>query len=433
MLPNLKNYLSQESGYLIHYFQKHLLEKDKKESTSSNHKKTVQLFTEIWYNLKEIEHSLKEKKELYHFQIKKINTVTQIPKPRNFNSKGFPEKIRRHIEETSVYQLEYRFSLLGRNITVHFVLEEPNLDVSMDVFSEYIEKMIVWLTLIDKYASKRCSRNLTIYIYLTSLVKMLPSSTIDIIDENHANTAFTYTCLPVSEIVIFRKEEWFKVFLHETFHNFGLDFSGMNNDYCREKILSLFPVNSEVNLYEAYTEFWAETMNCLLSSFFLNENNNKNKNDLNAFLSVSFQLLDLERTFSFFQMVKVLDFMGLLYQDLYTKSGQSQIKRTAFYKENTSILAYYVLTTVLMNNYEDFIVWCDRHHFSLFDFKKTISHQREFCDYIADHYKTKSFLERTRSMENQLKKVKKAKTSTGLLFLKNNMRMTVLEPISNVR
>jgi len=427
--------MTPESEFLIRYFQKKTFEKEKKETNGSNHKKTEILFTELFEEMQKIEDSLLQKKELYSFQIKRINTVSQIPKPSNFNSKGFPEKIRRHIEETTVYQIEYRFSLSGRNIVVHFVLEEPSLDLSMDVFSEYIEKMIVWLTLIDKYASKRCSRTLTIYVYMTSLLKSLPRSNIDIIDENHANTAFTYTCLPLSEIVIFRKEEWFKVFLHETFHNFGLDFSGMGQDNCRDWILSLFPVNSEVNLYEAYTEFWAEIMNCLLISFFLNKNHNnsKNKNDLHAFLSSSFTLIDLERTFSFFQMVKVLDFMGLLYQDLYTGTRQAQIKRTAFYKENTSVLAYYILKTILMNNYEDFVVWCDKHHFSLFDFKKTVSHQREFCQYIKDNYKTRSFLERTRYMEDQLKKVKKVKMSTGLLFLKNNMRMTVLEPISNVR
>ena len=33
----------------------------------------------------------------------------------------------------------------------------------------------------------------------------------------------------ISEIIIFRNEEWFKVFVHETFHLFGVDFSNMSN------------------------------------------------------------------------------------------------------------------------------------------------------------------------------------------------------------
>ena len=258
---------------------------------------------------------------------------------------------------------------------------------------------------------------------MTSLLKTLPTSNIDIIDENHANTAFTYTCVPISEIIIFRKEEWFKVFLHETFHNFGLDFSGMNNDYCKEHILSIFDVTSEVNLYEAYTEFWGEIMNCLLTSFFFS----KNKNNLSGFLSTTYFLIDLERKFSFFQMVKVLDFMGLTYHDLYSLTKQSQLKRNTFYKENTSILAYYVIKTILINQYMDFIVWCDTCHFSLLDFKKTMNHQKEFCKYIEYHYKTKIMLERTREMEEVVDHRNAKKKNAD--FLKNTMRMTLLEMV----
>jgi len=412
-----------ESGFLIKYFTK-LKNKSFDHETSKNKKKTDFIFTHIFEDLKIIQQKITSKKDLYRFQIKKINNIRQIPKPRNFNQKGFPEDIRKHIEKTVIYQIEYLFSLDGRNIKVHFILEEQDISQSIDYFSQSIEKMILWLSFIDKYSSKKCSKTLTIYIYMTSLLKTLPTSNIDIIDENHANTAFTYTCIPVSEIVIFRKEEWFKVFLHETFHNFGLDFSGMNNDYCKEHILSIFDVTSEVNLYEAYTEFWAEIMNCLLTSFFFTQN----KNDLSGFLSTTYFLIDLERKFSFFQMVKVLDFMGLTYHDLYSLSKQSQIKRNTFYKENTSILAYYVIKTILINQYMDFIVWCDTCHFSLLDFKKTMNHQKEFCKYIEYHYKTKIMLERTREMEEVVDHMNAKKKNAD--FLKNTMRMTLLEMVS---
>lgn len=411
-----------ESGFLIKYFTK-LKNKSFDHETSTNKKKTDFIFTQIFEDLKIIQQKITSKKELYRFQIKKINNIRQIPKPRNFNQKGFPEDIRKHIEKTVIYQIEYLFSLDGRNIKVHFILEEQDINQSIDYFSQSIEKMILWLSFIDKYSSKKCSKTLTIYIYMTSLLKTLPTSNIDIIDENHANTAFTYTCVPVSEIVIFRKEEWFKVFLHETFHNFGLDFSGMNNDYCKEHILSIFDVTSEVNLYEAYTEFWGEIMNCLLTSFFFS----KNKNDLSGFLNTTYFLIDLERKFSFFQMVKVLDFMGLTYHDLYSLTKQSQLKRNTFYKENTSILAYYVIKTILINQYMDFIVWCDTCHFSLLDFKKTMNHQKEFCKYIEYHYKTKIMLERTHDMEEVVDHMK-AKKKNGY-FLKNTMRMTLLEMV----
>ena len=339
-----QNPLTLESEYLIKKGKKIFDLDFNKKSENKNKKRTEGLFTEFFEEMNHIYDSIK-KKEGYHYQLKKINTVAQIPKPINFNSKGFPEDIRNHIEENSIYQIEYNFSLQGRRIRVHFVIESQDIHQSVDRFSNYVEKMMLWLSLIDKYASKKCSKTLTIYIYLTSLLKTLPNSNIDIISENHANTAFTYTCLPVSEIVIFRKEEWFKVFLHETFHNFGLDFSGMNDDYCKEHMLTIFDVKSDVNLYESYTEFWAEIMNCLLTSFYLL----KDKKDVRGFLEMTFFFIECERKFSFFQMVKVLNFMGLRYQDLYSTTRQAQIKRDTFYKENTNVLAYYIIKNVLIN------------------------------------------------------------------------------------
>jgi hypothetical protein len=419
------NKLTLESEYLIKKGKK-LFDLDFDKETKNKNKnskickkRTEVLFTEFFQEINHIYDSIhNSKKEWYHYQLKKINTVAQIPKPRNFNSKGFPEDIRKHIEENAIYQIEYDFSLQGRNIKIYFIIEAQDIDKSVEYFSNYIEKIMLWLSLIDKYASKKCSRTLTIYIYLTSLLKTLPNSNIDIISENHANTAFTYTCLPVSEIVIFRKEEWFKVFLHETFHNFGLDFSGMNNDYCRQHMLSIFDVNSDVNLYESYTEFWAEIMNCLLASFYLL----KDKKDVRGFLEMSFFFIECERKFSFFQMVKVLDFMGLRYHDLYSTTRQSQMKRDTFYKENTNVLAYYIIKTILMNQYSDFICWCDANHFSLLDFKKTMNHQREFCKYIEDQYKSQMMLKNVHYFEDVFSRMN-AKNR----FLKNNMRMTMIE------
>ena len=67
----------------------------------------------------------------------------------------------------------------------------------------------------------------------------------------------------------------------------------------------------------------------------------------------------------FFQMIKILDFMGLSYNDLYKKTVVSENLRKTQYKENTNILSYYVLTTILLNNYQDFLSWCDTNNISL--------------------------------------------------------------------
>ena len=42
--------------------------------------------------------------------------------------------------------------------------------------------MLVWLYIVNKYASKQCSPKLKIYIYHTSLLKILPATNIEILN-----------------------------------------------------------------------------------------------------------------------------------------------------------------------------------------------------------------------------------------------------------
>jgi hypothetical protein len=209
--------------------------------------------------------------------IKKINNIHEISKPKFFSNDSFPSSIREHIDNASIYELSYTFPIVERHITIHFILEDGNPKKDEKIYNKYVDLIIMWLFILNDYSSQKCSKQLTIFLYFTSLQKQLPSSNIEILDQHNVNTAFTTTCPVQSEIVVFRKEEWFKVFIHETFHNFALDFSDMSTEECHSKILSIFKVNSTVNLFEAYTEFWAEILHSLFCSFFLLKNKNNFK------------------------------------------------------------------------------------------------------------------------------------------------------------
>ena len=78
--------------------------------------------------------------------------------------------------------------------------------------------------MLHQYASSECVSKINIVIYLTPFKKVLPDNSIAILDVENANSAVTLACHNPGEIIIYRKEEWFKVFIHETFHSFGLDF-----------------------------------------------------------------------------------------------------------------------------------------------------------------------------------------------------------------
>ena len=362
--------------------------------------------------------------KFYNSKIKKINKNTRIIKPKKFTSKSFPKEIIEHINVNSVYEISYNFSLFNRNIKIHFITEDPKTEKKINVYNNYVDIMLNWLYITNIYSSEKCSKTLSIFVYLTTLKKSLPKSNTNILDENNVNTAFTMTCIENSEIVIFRKEEWFKVFIHESMHNFGLDFSDMNIEPCKEIILNLFPVKSDVNLYEAYTEFWAEIMNILFFSFFELDN----KDDVKHFLNLTEYLINIERSYSFFQMIKVLDFMGLEYKDLYLKGSAKM--RENLYKEDTNVLSYYVITCILMDNYQEFINWCYTNNTSLLQFKKTEENQKKFCEFIVDKYISKDFLKSvncTKKIYTNAHIHYEDHKNKKLKFILNNTRMTIIE------
>jgi len=384
------------------------------------------------------------KKSFYNLKITRIDNIKQIPRPKTFSTDGFPDRARKTIDEYSMTSLHYSFKLYDREFNIYFVLEYPIDDVKIDKYNNYIDYILYWFYIVNKHASKTCTNKLSVYIYQTYLTKILPSSNIEILDEENINTGFTRTCQPTGEIVIYRREEWFKVLIHESMHNFGLDFSDMDNSACHNKIRSLFPIKSDVNLYEAYTEFWARIMNIVFCSY----SNATVKTDIDEMLTNTEFFVNFERIYAFYQMVKVLDFMDIEYRHLIEKTSYSESLRKTFYKENTNVLSYYILTLILLNSYQDFFIWCKAHNSSILQFKKTVDTQNSFCDFIASKYKQTDFLYNVDCSEKLLDKIKKMNAryekkikknivnksasptmslSAYYAFLLNNLRMTLCE------
>lgn len=416
--------ITKESNKLMSFFIKHNCVSPLKQTN-----KTDIILEKLYNDIKNGFSYINELKSrqgdsFYKLKIDHITNIRQIPKPSTFPPNAFPLEIRTHIDEYSIGLLKYNFNLFGRNISIIFLIENGNVENVIEIYNNYVIHMLVWLYIVNMYSSKKCVSKLKIFIYHTSLLKNLPDSNIEILNENNVNTAFTRTCPIDSEIVVFRKEEWFKVFIHETFHNFGLDFSGINLSECNQKILRLFPVKSDVNLYESYTEFWARMMNALFCSFI----NMKDKNDMNDFLTNAELFINFERIFAFFQMVKVLNFMSLTYKDLYNKTTISENLRNTLYKEDTNVLSYYVLTLILINNYQDFLLWCDTNNMVILNFKKSKGNLDEFCKFIEKKYKTKNMLESIECTEKLLNHFKTmAKRQKKLYYILKNLRMTICE------
>jgi hypothetical protein len=196
----------------------------------------------------------------------------------------------------------------------------------------------------------------------------------------------------------------------------------MNNSNAHKCILDIFKVNSNVNLYESYTEFWAEIMNALFCSFYIL----KNKRDIDQFLSNSEFFINFERMYSYFQLVKTLNFMGLTYKDLFSQTERSKVIRENMYKEKTNVLSYYVIKSVLMNNYQGFLFWCKTNNSSLIQFEKTSKNQIDYCNFIKDNYKSASMLHNVNQTQNFFNNIKNKKTE-NFNYILSNLRMSICE------
>ncbi len=425
--------LTNNSTLLLSYFIKNDCIKESEHS-----EKTQKFLKKIYKDLNDGYKYVSDKFPKSEISLKqkiiKIEKETDIPNSKNYGYKGIPVEVLKNIKEKSKCIISYTFSLYERIIKVQFIDCFNMNNQKNELYNTYVESILVWLYIVNKYASKECSDELDIYLYFTQNMKNLPNNKREIIGENNVNTAFTSTCPVKSDIVVFRKEEWFKVFIHETFHNFELDFSGLNDNYCTTKILELFPVASKVNLYEAYTETWAEIMNALFCSYLKMGIGEKS---VERFLVNSEFFLYYERNYSFFQMVKILDFMGLDYKDLYLKGSKFDLKREKLYKEGSSVLSYYIVVTILMSNYESFLQWCSEHNgqVSLYKFKPTEENMKSFCELIEKNYKSIDMLENVECSEKYLEMYKKIqkniiknkKTDKSLDYILENTRMTICE------
>lgn len=413
-------------------------------------KNTENILGQLYDDIMDAHTSLQSLKKTHHrstfyqMRLGRITNVSQIIKPSTFLSHYFPANIRAHIDDNAMFTITYTFTIFDKKITVIFTVEEEkeDLDLHMSNYNKYVEHIYLWLHVLNAYAAPTCSQTLTIYLYFTSFSKTLPDTPIEVLDVVNVNTAVTTSCQPKTEIVIYRKEEWFKVLLHETFHSFGLDFSDMNNDECTSRILKIFPVKSQVNLFESYCEFWAEIMNVLFCSF----RAIKDKTDFGAFMAKCSEYINLEMNYSVFQVVKTLNFMGLNYEAMHSSKEYARILRDNLYKENTNVLSYYVVRMILMTNVQATLNWCDVNNGSnmLLQFKKTAQNQRAFCDFIGKYYNNSYTLNSVGCMQrvwrelitkHGIKAINngttngtiKATNSNKKNFLMNNMRMSICE------
>jgi len=362
------------------------------------------------------------------FLNKTIDTIRNIAVPespslerteiREDMLKLIPEVLQRGLTNTPMM----KFSFLIGNLPVHVFMYDMHLRDWHHTFGLIYK----WFSFIVPHCPSVCLQPLNIYLFLLKDKKKLPKKG-DTIDVIHANTAFTYGCdsQPIvngggggggggggrSSITIFRKEEWFKVLMHETFHVLGLDFSTMPTDFSNGRLREMFKGLDETcdyRIYESYCEISAEILNVLFFVVLRPFSSLKQQTEMLK------QALSIETTFSLFQWAKILDFYGMDYQGL--------IEGQHHYTEKTSVISYYALKSVGLFFVDDFIqtFWFQKSN--LFLFEKTPAAIRRYCLFFEERYTRKNYIA---ALRERLKGTGSGATPE----LKNTLRMTLLDCI----
>lgn len=365
--------------------------------------------------------NITKKKTLWSSFDKDIeNGSTNVPITDLLKSSYVPPTIFKIIQEDSLAMIKYNVKMDKNEVIIRFLLFDENDLSNVAKYDNRLKLIIMWLHIAFSYCKRPYGKTINLYMYLTPELKMIPDNKLEILNINNCNSAVTTACEIKGDVLIFREEEWFKVFIHETFHLLCLDFASMptyvQNEF-NEKIQMLIPIKSEYNIYEAYTEFWATIFNCAFCSY-----NIIDEKTFDNFASYIDFCIQSEIIFSIFQMNKILHFMGLTYEQLYIKNDESHIiARKYLYREKTNVFAYYIFKTVLLFFHSDFMEWCERHNgASLIKFRQTLLNLMEFASFFKEYYKNKDFIQNIKSlnevflkMNNQQKKLLKTMRMTS--------------------
>lgn len=314
-------------------------------------------------NIKKLYHIIHHTKLLQPKEKRELLIRDDFKIPNGYNSVFFPNTIKTFITNNTKTQFQSSFILSTMRINVYITTFKQS---SMSFFQRYMKKIIHWLFICDYIDNtKLCGNTLDIFIYLTPFKKQFPRQRNQVLEPIHVNSGFSTVCREKNELVVFREEEWFKVFIHETFHSYGMDINHSNDTIARKYILQLFNLSDEythILLSETYTEVWARIINVALYSY-------RKTNKFQEFRIHFIYTIKMESYFSIYQAKNILDFLEIQYSNLI--QGKYP---TSMYREKVAVFSYFILSSIFLQQPYNFMELCSRFNKRWFLFQNDNSH-----------------------------------------------------------
>jgi len=279
-----------------------------------------------------------------------VNKITNIVNNHLRSSKYIDSELINFIlTNTNCKIVTYKNTIKGKTYIFDFIIYNDELSIkNLDLI---VEKMLLVLQLIIAISNNESRNGQHVTFFLTPFQKKLNSNT-NVLGAKNVNSGFTYPYLKNGVTFIYRKEEFFKVFIHESIHYYGID-KALHKDFSNDakyninynKFINSFNIRpqdiAKIRINEALTEYWTFIV-------YLSAQSYKKSIVLANFIYEFENSYKLELLHIIFQVVKILNYNKLTYSEFLTKYSNQ-------YKETSHIFSYYIVKTLLVYNHSDLL------------------------------------------------------------------------------
>jgi len=228
---------------------------------------------------------------------------------------------------------KYLNTISGRTAELRFWIYPTN-PLPLADLHEKAKLAFVWLEmLLPCVTGMDGSRGMVCDFLMLPDRRFFPNGVDELIAPDHVNGGLSYIGEGLARFCVYREEEWFKVFVHETFHAFGVYGQLPGWEVVKELTGLRFP--EKLELSEVYAEAWARIVLTVFAR------GGKGMSGLSG-------RLDREAEHGWRQCQRALPHVAMGVED-----GWGQL---------TPALEYYCLTGTLMVEWRSFLVWCVRHN-----------------------------------------------------------------------
>ena len=360
-------------------------------------------------------------------QLSDVHRTPKITRTSLIEGKFISSTIRRHILHTNTYLNTFKIHYLRKNINIciEFRGSESELQYIRQNPNHWISGLLVISLLYDMSEKANVHhhfKSINVMIYLTPYKKKLPSKGVTL-DAFSVNTGVTHMHSKKGEILIYRKEEWFKTLIHESLHLLGVHNNTFEDKKTKSRLMHIFPIKSNMEYEEAYVDCWAILLQCMILEFSRSDTFIQFKE--NVLFSIQQEI-----EHSLIQCNKVLKHMYLHYNAL-IKIPETKNKtrnkdndnnndnaisyiRDKMYSEDTNVFCYYILKCILIFHFPHFISFCMNENDEILFLRKNselyvlielLHNKKEFVDTLYDYMNNNDYYKKTSLRMSNLEEI----------------------------